>query len=73
MRQHDLKLIEFYEDNRLELYNLKQDIGEKDNLADRMPKKAAELQQKLTAWRKAVNAQMMTPNPQYQAAGQDKR
>jgi arylsulfatase A len=73
VRQRDLKLIEFYEDNRLELYDLKQDLGEKDNLADRMPRKAAELQKKLAAWRKAVNAQMMTPNSQYQAAGQDKR
>src|SRR5262245_54607108 len=73
LRQRDLKLIEFYEDNRLELYDLKQDVGEKDNLADKMPRKAAELQRKLAAWRKDVNAQMMTSDAQYQAAAPDKR
>jgi arylsulfatase A-like enzyme len=61
----DYKLIEFYEDNRLELYNLKKDIGEKNNLADKMPRKAAELHKMLTAWRKDVDAQMPTPNPDY--------
>jgi arylsulfatase A len=68
IRQGDWKLIEFYEDGRLELYNLKDDIGEKNNLATKLPERAAELQQKLAAWRKSVGAKMPTPNPDYDPA-----
>ncbi|MBI3853992.1 MAG: sulfatase [Verrucomicrobia bacterium] len=67
IRQGDYKLIEFYEDGHLELYDLKQDIGEKHNLADRMPDKAMALEVKLDAWRRDVKAQMMNPNPNYDA------
>ncbi|MCK4292712.1 MAG: sulfatase [Planctomycetes bacterium] len=70
MRAGDYKLIEFYEDNRVELYNLKADIGEKNNLADKMPGKAAELLKMLKAWRKDVDAQMPTPNPDYKPRAQ---
>ena len=66
VRQGDFKLIEFDEDGKLELYNLKDDIGEKNDLATKMPDKAKELLQLLKDWRKAVDAQMMTPNPDYQ-------
>jgi len=65
IREGDYKLIEFFEDGQLELYNLKHDIGEKDNLADTMPKKAAGLQRKLAKWRESVGAKMPTPNPDY--------
>ncbi|MFA6561452.1 MAG: sulfatase [Verrucomicrobiia bacterium] len=58
----DWKLMEFFEDNRLELYNLKDDLGEKTNLAATMPEKAKELHDKLVAWRKSVNAPMPAPN-----------
>ncbi len=43
IRIGDWKLIQYYEDGRQELYNLRRDIGESDNLAKRMPEKAAEL------------------------------
>ena len=69
VRAGDYKLIEFYEDGRIELYNLKKDIGEKKNLAEKMPKKAAELLGMLKAWRKDVDAQMPTPNSDYKAKG----
>ena len=65
VRVGDYKLIEFYEDNHLELYNLKEDIGEKNNLAEKMPDKTTELRKMLEAWRKDVDAQMPTPNPNY--------
>jgi arylsulfatase A-like enzyme len=65
IRDGDWKLIEFFEDNHLELYNLKDDLGEKTNLAQRLPEKAQELLAKLTAWRKQVGAQFPTPNPSY--------
>jgi arylsulfatase A-like enzyme len=63
VRQGDFKLIEYYEDGRLELYNLKADIGEKDNLAASMPDKARGLRQILANWRKQVGAQMPVPKP----------
>ncbi len=65
VRARDWKLIEFYEDMHVELYHLKDDVGEKSDLAQKMPEKAAELRQRLHAWRQAVGAQMPTPNPQY--------
>lgn len=65
IRKGDFKLIEFYADNSVELYNLKNDIGEQQNLATAMPEKTAELRQRLHAWRRKVNAQMPTPNPDY--------
>jgi arylsulfatase A len=65
VRTGDWKLIEWYEDGSLELYNLKDDIGEKNNIAGRMPGKAAELQGMLKAWRRSVDARMPTPNPDY--------
>ena len=68
VRAGDYKLIEFYEDNRVELYDLKKDISEKNNLAGKMPGKAAGLRRILQAWRKDVNAQMPTPNPDYAPA-----
>ncbi len=68
IREGNFKLIEFYEDGRLELYNLKRDISEKRNLATKLPKKAAQLQKKLAAWRQSVDAKMPTPNPDYDPA-----
>jgi len=65
IRQGDFKLIEFYEDGHNELYNLKDDIGEKNNLAAKMPEKVAELRKKLDAWLKEMNARMPTPNPNF--------
>jgi len=65
VRLGDFKLIEWYEDMRVELYNLKDDIGERRDLAPKMPEKAAELRNLLHAWRGEVNAQMPAPNPGY--------
>lgn len=58
----DWKLMEFLEDGRLELYNLKDDTGEKNNLAKSMPDKTRELHNRLLTWRKEINAPMPTPN-----------
>ena len=72
MRVGDSKLIEFFEDHRLELYNLKADIGEKHNLAADQPQKAADLHQRLQAWRSAVGARMPTRNPNRSANIQER-
>ena len=58
VRAGDYKLIEWYESNRIELYNLKNDIGERHDLAAQIPKKAAELRRMLHKWRKQTNARM---------------
>lgn len=58
----DWKLMEFFEDGKLELYNLHDDIGETKNLASEMPDKARELHAKMLAWRQAIKAPMPTLN-----------
>jgi len=63
VRAGDYKLIEWYEDGRVELYNLKTDIGEQNDLAAKMPQKAAELRRMLHAWRTAMNARMPEGEP----------
>jgi len=65
IRKGDWKLLEFFEDNHVELYNLKEDIGEKHNLADKYRKKAGELREQLVKWRKDVHAAMPRLNPEY--------
>ncbi len=65
IRQGDWKLIEFFEDGQLELYNLKDDSQERTNLAVSQPEKAELLLAELKAWRKSVGAQEMPANPDY--------
>ena len=65
IRDGDWKLIEWYEDGALELYNIPQDISEKTDLAAQQPEKVKELHAKLIAWRKEVGALMPTPNPDF--------
>ena len=68
VREGDYKLIEFFEDGRLELYDLRRDPSETRDLAASMPAKARALRTKLSRWREAVGAQMMTPNPDHKGA-----
>ena len=58
VRMGEWKLQEFFEDGRLELYNLAKDVGEKNNLARAMPEKVKELHAKLKAWRAEIKALM---------------
>jgi len=59
------KLIRAYENGALYLFDLSKDMGERNNLAMQMPEKAAELNQRLTDYLRAVNAQMPSLNPNY--------
>ena len=68
VRDGDWKLIEHYEDGRVELFDLAADPGETRDLAPVEPKRAAELNARLAAWRKEVGAQEMRPNPDFDAA-----
>jgi arylsulfatase A len=63
VRAGDWKLIEHYEDSRLELFNLAGDIGETNNLAGKEPGVANNLQARLAAWRQAMSVQTNVPNP----------
>jgi len=65
IRARDWKLIEFYEEKKIELYNLKEDIGEKNDLAKKNPKKAKQMYEMLKAWQKEIGAKMPKPNPNY--------
>lgn len=66
VRVGDFKLIEYFEDGALELYNLADDISEKNNLVESMPEKASELYQLMLDWRQKVNAPVPTKlNPEY--------
>lgn len=69
VRKGDLRLVEHLEDARVELFNLKDDPGEKNDLAVAMPEKARELRDLLAQWRLSVGAQMPSPNPNYDPKG----
>lgn len=65
VRLGDYKLIEWYEDMRAELFNLKNDQGEARDLATEQPQTVTALRERLHDWRRSVNADMPTPNPDY--------
>ncbi|MCG8579648.1 MAG: sulfatase [Bacteroidales bacterium] len=62
VRLGDYKLIDWYDEGTLELYNLKEDIGETNNLADQMPEKAGELHQLIIEWRASIEAKILDPS-----------
>ena len=65
IRDGDYKLLEYFENGTVQLFNLAQDIGEHKDLAKIELEKTKELIRKLHRWRKQVGAQMMKPNPNY--------
>ena len=71
IRDGEWKLIEFYEDGRVELYHLKSDAGERLNLAEKHRDRARQMQARLAAWRKSVGAVMPKVNPAYDPATAD--
>ena len=65
IRSGDWKLLEYYEDNRVELFNLKEDLGETKDLANQHPQRTAQLRKQLQRWRDEVGAQEPRPNPEF--------
>jgi len=77
IREGDFKLIESFGDHvdldaaeyrlghRLEVFNLREDLGERNNLAGKLPQRTAELQKKLHAWILSTGAEIPRPNPRY--------
>jgi arylsulfatase A len=68
IRRGDYKLILFFEDNRAELYNLKSDIGEANDLASTQPGRADEMRRRLQEWLRETKAQLPLPNPNHDPA-----
>jgi hypothetical protein len=66
MRKGDWKLIHYYEDDKVELYNLKDDPFEEHDLAGVKPRKAKALDKKLLGWLSDNGAKFPIPNPDYQ-------
>jgi arylsulfatase A-like enzyme len=65
IRDGEWKLIEYFEDGSLELYDLSKDLKEKNNLAKQYPQITADLHKKLIEWRKQAIVQMPRVNPDY--------
>lgn len=58
IRSGDWKLLEYFEDDRVELYDLKSDGRETRNLAQDQPERAADLRNRLHHWRSQIDAQL---------------
>jgi arylsulfatase A len=63
-----LKAYKRYETGELRLYDLAKDLGEQHDLAKQMPAQAAAMERRMNEYLKAVNAQMATVNPNYDAS-----
>jgi arylsulfatase A-like enzyme len=73
IRKGDFKLIEVFETGNYELYNVRKDIGENHNLANKMPEVVEELARDLKTWRKKTNARMAVLNKEYDPASDFRR
>ena len=67
IRIGDMKLLKFYEDDSVKLFDLSKDLGERTDLAARMPAEAARLRGRLERHLADVDAQLPTVNPRYDA------
>jgi arylsulfatase A-like enzyme len=59
IRMGDFKLIERFEDGRIQLYDLQNDIGERQDLAKQYPLRVEQMRSKLHGWYKSVNAKFL--------------
>ena len=73
VRHGNFKLIEWYEDMSVELYNLSKDPSEKHDLAQSEKSATDSLRAELHTWRKAAHAEMPKPNPDYKPAATSNR
>jgi len=73
IRSKDWKLIFYHEDGRYELYNLIDDIGEKNDLAAAKPEKVSELRKRLDVWLSDTGAHIPRPDPRFDRTRFDDR
>ncbi len=69
VRMGRYKLIESFEHERLQLFDLENDVGEQNDLAAEMPDRVAQMHEVLQRWRREVDAKLPTPNPDYEREG----
>jgi arylsulfatase A-like enzyme len=69
IRAGDWKLIKRYEGKTFELFNLKVDLSEKNELSEKMPDKVKELDTKLNKWLRSTGAKLLRSNPDYASTG----
>ena len=65
VRYGDYKLLEYYENYTVQLFNIKKDPGEHHDLAKKDPQKVDQLRKMLHEWRKNVGAEMPQANPKF--------
>jgi len=73
IRKGRWKLIETFDPEGVELYNLEHDLGESRNLAAERPNLTNELRRELQTWRREVGAEMMRPNPNHDSVVKTQR
>ena len=67
----DFKLKEYFEDGHIALYNLKDDIRERHNLAEAMPEKKMQMYNLLRQWQEQIAAPRPEErNPKYDASAE---
>jgi arylsulfatase A len=64
----DYKLLEYFENDTVQLFNLRDDVGEQRDLSREQPQLAEKMTAMLRQWRTSVSAAMMEPNPDYKPA-----
>jgi arylsulfatase A len=67
IRSGKYKLLEYFENGTVQLFDLEADIGEQHDLSEIEPTRTQELKGELQQWRTRVNAQTMKPNPDFDA------
>ncbi|MED5259031.1 MAG: sulfatase [Verrucomicrobiota bacterium] len=65
IRNGDWKLIKRYDGKPFELFNLKNDLSEKNDLSQDMPEKVKELNEEIMIWLLKTNAKVPRANPDY--------
>lgn len=65
IRKGDWKLLEYFEDQHVELFNLKDDPVEAIDLSSKLPERAEQLKARLAEWRQSIGAQMPIVNANY--------
>jgi len=61
-------MVEYYDEEKAELYDLRKDIRETRDLAASQPERVSRMRAALAAWRREVHAQGNTPNPKFDPA-----
>ena len=69
VRHGNYKLIEYFENGTVQLFNLRDDPGEQHDLAAAQPDRTARMRRMLARWRAGVSARTMERNPEYQPGG----